>query len=134
MSANMTISTFSLGTLGTSIFDLKATDSCLVILFFSKLLHYARTCLRGRTSKPDLRMWRTRRLALHHPRRHLLLLGQIHRSATNDARSLLLRTLCHLVPHRAECSRLHWMGECCLATRTHFALLHRTAARSPSAA
>ncbi|KWU45996.1 hypothetical protein RHOSPDRAFT_32476 [Rhodotorula sp. JG-1b] len=37
MSANMTISTFSLGTLGTSIFDLKATDSCLVILFFNLL-------------------------------------------------------------------------------------------------
>lgn len=47
MSANMTISTFSLGTLGTSIFDLKATDSCLVILFFSKLLHQAQDLLAG---------------------------------------------------------------------------------------
>ncbi|GAA5991674.1 hypothetical protein JCM10908_001087 [Rhodotorula pacifica] len=37
MSANMTIATFSLGTLGTSIFNLKATDSCLVILFFNLL-------------------------------------------------------------------------------------------------
>lgn len=48
MSANMTISTFSLGTLGTSIFDLKATDSCLVILFFSKLpLHRGSDLLAG---------------------------------------------------------------------------------------
>ncbi|GAA5876634.1 hypothetical protein JCM3774_006008 [Rhodotorula dairenensis] len=37
LSANMTIATFSLGTLGTSVFDLKATDSCLVILFFNLL-------------------------------------------------------------------------------------------------
>ncbi|GAA5991671.1 hypothetical protein JCM10908_001086 [Rhodotorula pacifica] len=37
MSANMTISTFSLGTLGNSVFELQATDACLVILFFNLL-------------------------------------------------------------------------------------------------
>lgn len=34
----MTIATFSLGTLGNSIFYLNATDACLVIVFFSKLM------------------------------------------------------------------------------------------------
>ncbi|POY72303.1 hypothetical protein BMF94_4605 [Rhodotorula taiwanensis] len=37
LSANMTIATFSLGTLGNSVFDLQATDACLVILFFNLL-------------------------------------------------------------------------------------------------
>lgn len=35
MSANMTISTFSLGTLGISLNGLNSTDACLTILFFS---------------------------------------------------------------------------------------------------
>ncbi|GAA5941525.1 uncharacterized protein JCM15063_001610 [Sporobolomyces koalae] len=37
-SANMTISTFSLGTLATSVFGLSATDACLTALFFNLLL------------------------------------------------------------------------------------------------
>ncbi|GAA6049255.1 hypothetical protein JCM3770_005907 [Rhodotorula araucariae] len=37
MSANCTISTFSLGTLGNSIWYLKPTDACLTILFFNLL-------------------------------------------------------------------------------------------------
>lgn len=37
LSANMTIATFSLGTLGNSIFYLNATDACLVIVFFNLL-------------------------------------------------------------------------------------------------
>lgn len=37
MSANMTISTFSLGTLGFSVYDLQLTDAALVILFFNLL-------------------------------------------------------------------------------------------------
>lgn len=36
-SANMTISTFSLGTLATSVFGLEATDACLTLLFFNLL-------------------------------------------------------------------------------------------------
>lgn len=35
MSANMTISTFSLGTLGNSIWYMQPADACLTILFFS---------------------------------------------------------------------------------------------------
>jgi purine-cytosine permease-like protein len=37
MSANMTIATFSLGTLGFSVYDLKLTDAALVITFFNLL-------------------------------------------------------------------------------------------------
>ncbi|GAA6061008.1 hypothetical protein JCM10212_001064 [Sporobolomyces blumeae] len=36
-SANMTISTFSLGTLATSVYGLNATDACLTLLFFNLL-------------------------------------------------------------------------------------------------
>lgn len=52
----MTIATFSLGTLGTSLFDLKATDSCLVIIFFSEL-HAHRTTVVEPVAAPTRRTW-----------------------------------------------------------------------------